>query len=237
MKLSKVLCVFVVSVSTSLSSVSFAAGIPVVDAAAIGQMVSQITELKRHYEQMLRDYEQLQQTNTNLSGVSGIGNLFSDTQEALELFPDFTDEINNIANQGVAALNSKARDIYNKLDLGAKCAALSPKFKTLCEKEAAFTASRSAAYEEAQERMTKRNEQLEDLMWQIERADSAKNIADLQARINSELGYLQIQQTKLALNEAALQAAQDAVRLQKETATNDFFSADKNTDFSSAFKW
>ena len=50
MKLSKVLCVFVVSVSTSLSSlssVSFAAGIPVVDAAAIGQMVSQITELKR----------------------------------------------------------------------------------------------------------------------------------------------------------------------------------------------
>ena len=68
MKLSKVLCVFVVSVSTSLSSVSFAAGIPVVDAAAIGQMVSQITELKRHYEQMLRDYEQLQQYPQILRG-------------------------------------------------------------------------------------------------------------------------------------------------------------------------
>ena len=66
--------------------------------------------------------------------------------------------------------------------------------------------------------MNKRREQLEDLMRRIERTDSAKNIADLQARINSELGYLQIQQTKLAINEASLKAAQEALRAQKEEA-------------------
>lgn len=214
-----------------------AAGIPVVDAAAIGQMVTQITEMQKQYQQMLLDYEQMKQTNTNLSGVSGIGELFSNTAEALELFPDFQNEINNIASQGVNALNDKARAIYNRLNLGAKCAALDSEFKKLCEKDAAFTASRSAAYEEAQQRMTKRNEQLEDLMRQIERADSAKNIADLQARISSELGYLQIQQTKLAINEAGLQAAREALRAQEEEAVDNFFRVDADTDFSSAFEW
>lgn len=237
MKIKKTLCAAAVSVFMAAANPVQAAGIPVVDAAAIGQMVEQITQMQKQYEQMLRDYEQLQQTNSNLSGVTGIGNLFADTKDALELFPDFNEEITNIANKGLAALNSKAREIYNKLDLGAKCKTLAPDFKSLCEKEAAFTASRSAAYEEAQARMTKRHEQLEDLMRQIERSDSAKQIADLQARINSELGYLQIQQTKLAINEEALEAAQQAVKAQKEARTHDFFSADENTDLSSAFEW
>ena len=228
--------VLTAALTTTHPGIVAAAGIPVVDAAAIGQMVNQITEMQKQYQQMLRDYEQMKQTNTNLSGVSGIGELFSDTQNALELFPDFQSEINNIASQGIAALNSKARDIYNRLNLGAKCASLGTEFKKLCEKDAAFTASRSAAYEEAQLRMNKRNEQLENLMRQIERADSAKNIADLQARISSELGYLQIQQTKLAVNEASLRAAQDALKAQKQEATRSFFKVDKNADYSSALR-
>ena len=192
MKFKKSLCAAAISVFMTLATPCTvqAAGIPVVDAAAIGQMVNQIAEMQKQYEQMLRDYEQMKQTNSNLSGVSGIGELFSDTAEALELFPDFQNEINNIASQGVNALNDRARAIYNQLNLGAKCASLGSEFKKLCEKDAAFTASRSAAYEEAQQRMNKRHEQLEDLMRRIERADSAKQIADLQARISSELGYL-----------------------------------------------
>ena len=74
-------------------------------------------------------------------------------------------------------------------------------------------------------------------MRRIERADSAKQIADLQARISSELGYLQIQQTKLAINEASLKAAQEALKAQKEAAVDNFFKADAATDFSSAFEW
>lgn len=239
MKFKKSLCAAAISVFMTLAAPCSvqAAGIPVVDAAAIGQMVNQIAEMQKQYEQMLRDYEQMKQTNTNLSGVSGIGELFSDTAEALELFPDFQNEINNIASQGVNALNDRARAIYNQLNLGAKCAALGTEFKKLCEKDAAFTASRSAAYEEAQQRMNKRHEQLEDLMRRIERADSAKQIADLQARISSELGYLQIQQTKLAINEASLKAAQEALKAQKEAAVDNFFKADAATDFSSAFEW
>lgn len=239
MKIKKSLCAAVTAVFMTAASIGAvqAAGIPVVDAAAIGQMVNQIAEMQKQYEQMLRDYEQMKQTNTNLSGVSGIGNLFADTKDALELFPDFNEEITGIAEKGLAALNSKAREIYNKLDLGAKCQSLAPDFKSLCEKEAAFTASRSAAYEEAQSRMTQRHEQLEKLMQQIERADSAKNIADLQARINTELGYLQIQQTRLAINEGALKAAQEAVKEQHQARTRKFFTVDENTDLSGAFEW
>lgn len=197
------------------TQVVFATGIPTVDAAAIAQIVNQIKEAQKQYEQMILEYEQFKQMNTNLSGISGNGNIFN--EDAInDLFPDYEKAIDNVISNGVGGLNGDAKSIYDSKDLGYKCKTLSTTAKDLCEKDSALTAVMEASYKKSLETIERRRENINKLLDQAQNAKSQKDIADLQVRVQGEVAFLQAQQIKADSTRNYILSQKEAIRLQHQ---------------------
>jgi type IV secretion system protein VirB5 len=192
----------------------------VFDAANLGQAVQQVqqgvqqlqgqaqqlVELKNQVTNQLQQIQQLKDQLTNLSGVSNIGNL---AQSARNTLPQNLSSASSFGNSGTIQSANKI------IDLSSTSIDPNSTEGRLYTKEREQTAVNLAAIEASYQASYNRINNLQTLVSQIEQAPSAKNIADLTARIQAEQAFLQNEANQLAAM-AQMQNVQQTVNQQRE---------------------
>lgn len=205
----------------ALLSVNAHAGMPVFDASNFGQAIQQVqqgiqqlqgqaqqlVELKNQVTNQLQQIQQLKDQLTNLSGVSNIGNL---AQSARNTLPQNLSSASSFGNSGAIQSANKIIDLSStSIDPNSTSGQLYTKER---EQTAVNLAAIEASYQASYERISN----LQTLVSQIEQSPSAKNIADLTARIQAEQAFLQNEANQLAAM-AQMQNVQKEIHEQQAT--------------------
>ncbi len=212
------------------------AGMPVFDASAFANTIQQVqqgaqqvitqgqqlVEMKNQVMNQLQQIQQLEQQFKNLSGVSGIGNL---VQSANNILPRDLSNTTSFNDSSAIQSANKIIDLSStSIDPNSTAGQLYTKER---EQAAVNLAAIKASYQASFDRINN----LQTLVSQIEQAPSAKNIADLQARIQAESAFLQNESNQLAAM-AQMQNVQKTINEQK-AIENDL----KATQSTSNHKW
>ena len=204
MKYKKIVLTIALSAGLCSGTSALASGIPTVDAAAIAQMVQQLTQMQQMYSNMVQQYNTAVNTLQNFTGTRG------------SLIPTSArSRLNGIMN-GTSSLSSLGRDIFNRLKLGDACSNLDGEVKQNCLKAREFEAEQQAVLEEAANTANQRLQNIESLMSRINTATDAKSIADLSARIQAEQVALQSSQLAAQFQQAQMNKQNELVRQQAE---------------------
>lgn len=192
------------------------AGMPVFDASNFAQAVQQVATAAQQLEQMkqqvqngIQQIQQLEQQFKNLSGVSGIGNL---AQSASNILPR---DLNNATSFNDSSAIQSANKI---IDLSSTSIDPNGTVGQLYTKEREQAAVNLAAIKASYQASFDRINNLQTLVAQIEQSPSAKNIADLQARLQAEQAFLQNESNQLAAM-AQMQNVQKTINEQREKET------------------
>lgn len=192
------------------------ATIPVIDVAAIGQLVKQLTAWNQQLQGMKQQLSQLQQTYAALTGPRGMDQLLPLTAAQRNYLPtNLTDLASVFA--AAAADPSIARLAQMQLDANTilspmELARLAPALRTALTGERQAVAAAQALTQTAYARSSDRFASLTTLISQIGAASDAKAIAELQGRIGAEQAMLANEAIKLA----ALAQVSDAERGARE---------------------
>lgn len=204
---------------TALScSFVHSAGIPVVDAAAIAQMVQQLAQAQQTYQQITNQLNQAKQTYANFTGSRGMGVLYWNSSLRQMLPADYTQELNAVLSSGKAGLSGEALKYYNSMNLDRNCDSLLGARLSACQKEQAGNALMTTKFAQAQKRVEERSVSIQNLMGRINTAQDAKAIADYQARIQTETAALSAEKLRLDSIIAVQQAQQQIVASEKAAA-------------------
>ncbi|CAG0983602.1 Type IV secretion system protein virB5 [Burkholderiales bacterium] len=177
-------------------------GIPVIDRAAIANLIQQITYWQQQLNAMTRQLDQLHQTHAALTGDRGMHTLLNTPiQQRNYLPPDHAELINTLNGRSVTytGLATKIQQAMsaNAVLSNTQLATLSPDMRKLIEngrKGAALVATLSqAAYQNTSQRF----QALQHLIATIGTTGDLKAIQDLQGRITAEQAMLTNEQTKL----------------------------------------
>lgn len=194
---------FVLLSMLAFSAPVFAAGIPVIDSAAIAQdaqnfakqmveMANQLQTLKSQLEQQLKQYEAL-------TGDRGMGQLLDgqtrnylpDDWQAVTKLLDSPSGYDSLSNSMQGYLNE------NKVLSDSEAEKLEPNSKAILEKQRQLYALNRALSEQVYNEASKRVALLQQLTDKIGSATDPKAILDLQARIQSEQTQLQNEAAKI----------------------------------------
>lgn len=197
------------------------AGMPVFDASAFGNTIQQVQqgvqqiqgqanqliEMKNQVVNQLQQIKQLQDQLTNLSGVSGIGNIATSARNILPR------DLNSATSFG----NSNSIQDANKIiDLSSTSIDPNSEAGKLYNQQRQQTAVNMAAIQASYQASFDRIENLQNLLSQIEQSPSAKQTADLQARIQAESAFLQNEANQLAAM-GQMKMAQQEINKQRFT--------------------
>lgn len=214
MKYKKIVLAIALSAGMYFGTSALASGIPTVDAAAIAQMVQQLTQMQQMYSNM-EQYNTAVNTLQNFTGTRGLG-LVDYNLNLRSLIPTSArSRLNGIMN-GTSSLSSLGRDIFNRLKLGDACSNLDGEVKQNCLKAREFEAEQQAVLEEAANTANQRLQNIESLMSRINTATDAKSIADLSARIQAEQVALQSSQLAAQFQQTQMNKQNELVRQQAE---------------------
>lgn len=177
-------------------------GIPVIDVAAVTNLIQQLGQWQKQLTAMGQQLSQLQQTHHALTGSRGMQALLATTvQQRNYLPPDYAELMSAVNGtsqtyQGLSAQIQQAITANAVLN-NTQLAALTPEMRQLVEngrKSAAMVATLSqAAYQNTSQRFGA----LQQLIATIGTTGDLKAIQDLQGRINAEQAMLTNEQTKL----------------------------------------
>ncbi|MDR3221134.1 MAG: P-type DNA transfer protein VirB5 [Candidatus Accumulibacter sp.] len=185
------------------------AGIPTIDVTAIAQAIEQVKAWGEQFAQMAKQLEEMERAFDNQNGVRNMGNLVNDP-ESRKYLPD---DYQTLLDNGVGSWEAirEANRVYDISNTG-----LSPDSDTYKEYEQSEkqSAINRASAEEAYKSATQRFDDLQVLLDKVNDAPDAKDIADLQARIQIEQAMLQNEANKLQAL-AQLTAAQQNLEHQR----------------------
>lgn len=176
-------------VAVAAASVFIADGasaqVAVIDPAAIAQMMEQVTQMTAQLEQAKLQYKAL-------TGSNGLGGLLSNQT---------MDVMGEIPNSAKAYINGSSAPSANS-DYGQMQSQLRGMGRTDAMTYAANQRKQKASTDRAMiqqslDRQTKELQNIQNLMAQIDQSTSAKDIADLQARIQASQNTLTIEQNQL----------------------------------------
>lgn len=192
-----------------------AAGIPVIDAAAITQMVQQLLQLQQQYDQLVRHLDQLKSTHQNFTGYRGFGSTLSDLRQYQFITRTIQNDFNAIRTTGAAALSGDAANYYQTYGLGKRCARMKHEPTRLaCERQAAMAAYRRATWQMSTQTSLSHMDNINELRRMIEVAQDAKGIAEVQARIANEQNALETEKVRLDAVEREFRAERELMELQ-----------------------
>lgn len=205
-----------------LVSVNAHAGMPVIDLAAIAQAIEQgivegkqlatqaeqLVQMEKQVENGIQQIAQLKQQYENLSGITAniksIGDVGQAARQVLSNLPNATSVGNSQSIQD-------AVKIINLGDTTIKADSVAGKLFTATRQQNAVNlAAIQTSYKSSFDRIAG----YVNLLNQIAASPSAKNVADLQARIASEQVFLQNESNQVALM-GQLQNAQKAINEQQ----------------------
>ena len=185
------------------------AGIPVIDVTSIAQQVQQVLAWAQQYTQMVESLQRYQRMIQNASGVRGFANLALNGP----LRDYMPAEYGSMLTDGIGAWES-IRNAATNFDLTTsslrRTSGAIKQFENIANQAAINRASADQAYNAA----SRRFDQLQELMDALNVAPDAKDIADLQGRIQAEQTMLTNEANKL-LSLAQLASAQRDVMMQQ----------------------
>jgi type IV secretion system protein VirB5 len=180
------------------------AGIPVIDAASLAQAMQQVAAWTKQFEQMKDQFTQLERQYGNLNGVRGMGSLANNPAMRQYLPANYQTILSNgYGNAAAIRSSSKVYGIEStSLDAGSDTA-------KAFEANANQAAINRAVSEDGYAQASARFAGIQTLLDKVNDAPDAKDIADLQARIQAEQVMQQNEQTKLMMFGQLAQAQRD----------------------------
>jgi len=189
----------------SVASVNVAhAGIPVIDAASLAQAVQQVTAWGQQFEQMKSQFTQMQQQYTSLNGARGMASLVNNPAARQYLPADYQTIVSNGYGNSQAIRNAAKIYGIENTALGGN-AQKKADFETKANRAAVNQAVAEGGYREASRRFA----DIQVLLDKVNTAPDAKDIADLQARIQVEQVMMQNESIKLAMYAQLVQSQKD----------------------------
>lgn len=194
---------------------------PVIDAAAIKQLVAQINYWKQQITAMQQELTQLQQTHAALTGPRGMQSLLSLSDGQRNYLPkDWAGVAQVLAGQSAqysALASAVETGVRGRAVLTSqRLAAMTPAERASIEEERRAAMGLAVMTREAYAQAGARFAALAQLVQAIGAASDAKAIADLQGRIAAEQAMLENEQAKLAVlaqvTEAERQVREQQVR-------------------------
>lgn len=174
------------------------AQIPVTDLASLTQQMQQVAAWAQQIKGMKDQLEQQQQLFNSMNGARGIGQLLNNPELKNALPADWQKIYSSIQSGGYAGLTGAAkviRDANAIYDCNSGAASTVARCNRELNKVAQDKAFASDAYAAAQRRL----DNIQALMGQIDNTTDAKQIFELQARMQAENGMIQNEQTKLMM--------------------------------------
>jgi type IV secretion system protein VirB5 len=193
---------------TARMTESIAGGIPVFDAASVVQAITAVQELKSQVEQQKQLY-------SALNGNRGMGTLLNNP--ALRNYlPDDWRQVYDTLNRGdVAGLTGTAAQIRKANQIFDCAKVQNAQDKLLCNRSAGLSAAQKSFGLNAYDQSTKRMDQIESLMKQINQTSDAKSIAELNARLQAENAMIQNEQIKLQMFSELSRAEENLLKQQQ----------------------
>lgn len=200
---------FMIAAAAVFAPLHARAGIPVIDMAAVANLVQQLGAWQQQLSGMQKQYDQLRQSNTQLqqtysamTGTRGMEQLLPMPNEARNYLPSsYSDLMNTIngASPGYSGLSSQIQSIMraNSILSSSQMSALSPEMRQVVEQGRQASAMLSGATQAAYQNTGQRFSALQQLIDRIGTSQDPKAIQDLQARIQAEQNMLTNEQTKL----------------------------------------
>lgn len=224
--------------ATALACPQAQAGIPVIDFAAVANLMQQLAAwqqqlqgMQRQYDQLLQSNGQLQQTYASTVGNRGMEQLLPASNLARNYLPsNYADLMGTLngASSTYAGLASQVQSIMkaNSILSGSQLSALSPEMRQIVEQGRQASAMLNGMTQSAYQNTGQRFSALQQLIDRIGTSNDPKAIQDLQARIQAEQTMLTNEQTKLQSLYQVAQAEELARRQRiRERSTADIGSA------------
>jgi type IV secretion system protein VirB5 len=181
-----------------------AQGIPVIDVANLANSIQQVTAWAQQYQQMVQQIQHQVRQYESLSGVRNMAGLVNNPL-ARQYLPK---EYAQILSQGVG----QWEQIYNQAritDSNLRRLAANSTSSQAWGASIKQAAINRAAAEEGYRTASNRFADIQVLLDRVNAAPDAKDIADLQARIQAEQVMMQNEANKLAMLQQLAQAQRD----------------------------
>ncbi len=210
----------VVLLATSLPA---QATVPVIDVAAIMQMIQQILAWEQQLEGMRMQLDQLQQTKSALTGSRGMAQLLPITIAARNYLPADIASLSDAATGALVSGTAVAHEAQSRLAANAVLSAadlqrLSPELRALLATDRQSVATSQALSRLAYSHSSERFASLATLIDQIRATPDAKAIAELQGRIEAEQAMLANEGIKLSALAQSAEADRSARELARREA-------------------
>lgn len=180
------------------------AGIPVIDAANLAQSIQQVMAWAQQYQQMVDQIQQMQQQYQNLSGIRNMGSLVNNPSARQYLPADYQTILSNGVGQWQTIYNSAKKFDMATSSLSASSDSAQA-FQQIAKQAAINRASAEQGYNTASQRFS----DIQVLLDRVNNAPDAKDIADLQGRIQAEQVMMQNEGNKLAMLQQLASAQRD----------------------------
>ncbi len=209
MKISKKLFAALALSSSLLTSIPAHAGIPVIDAANLANTLQNLVKWGEQLNAMQQQYTQQVAQFNSLNGARGMANLVNNPALRKYLPQNYQDILTN--GYGNSAAIRSASRLTSFSDLGLNPSSPS---SLAFEANARQISINRATYEDGYLKAGQRFDDLQVLLDKVNTSPDAKDIADLQARIQAEQVMQQNESTKLAMLANLSKAQEDLARQQ-----------------------
>lgn len=203
------LLAFFLAASALLTPLHARAGIPVIDFAAVANLIQQIvywqqqiSAMQKQFDQLQASKEQLQQTYGAMTGSRGMDQLLSTSDAQRNYLPQNYNDLMSVvsgSSSGYSGLSSQVQSIMNanKILTSSQMDALSPEMRRTVEQGRQAAALLNGMTRSAYQNTSQRFSALQQLINAIGRTNDPKAIQELQARIQAEQNMLTNEQIKL----------------------------------------
>lgn len=186
------------SVLLSLIGFNAHAQIPVTDVASLTQQIQQVAAWAQQIQGMKDQLTQQQQLFNSMNGARGIGQLLNNPELKNALPADWQKVYSSIQSGGYAGLTGAAKVIRDANAI-YDCNTGAPGTVARCNRELNKVAQDKAFASDAYAAAQRRLDNIQALMGQIDNTSDAKQIFELQARMQAENAMIQNEQTKLIM--------------------------------------
>lgn len=185
-------------------STSSQAGIPVIDAASLAQSIQQVAAWSQQYQQMVSQIEQQRRTFESGFGVRNMGSLVNNPASRQYLPAEYQQILRGGVGQWEAIRNASRRFDVATTRLAPDSDTVQV-FQQNGNQAAINRASAEMAYSTASQRFA----DIQVLLDRVNNAPDAKDMADLQGRIQAEQTMMQNEANKLQSMALLAQAQRD----------------------------
>lgn len=212
MSLRNTLSIIVVSVFMCFSVEGRAGGLPVFDAAAVANQLTQITHMTTQISHLRSQLDTMNSNLAALTGGRGMGSLASNQDR--RYLPDTWSQVASQSGQLASAVQQIANG--NAVLTAQQIASLSPQQQATLLQARNLAATQKAIASSAYDNASNRIGTLQSLMNAIDAAPDVKAAQDLQNRIQAEQLMLQNDAIKLSQATASAQAEQKLLEQKRE---------------------